>query len=249
MEDSPHFGLKRIVTDELMKHKKRGKLKLSATKHSALIDFLSCFPSILSKAAPYDTAAAGFLDNGMVDSKLFSYPDLHTLIGTYKTIKFRTEVERIVNNNFNKLCEERLRAGQLPDTSMESFGFCLDTHYEGDWVMRVSECEAWQREKCMSATYQRDLHKSKMESYKAAITIKDIQLQEDSMTMNHANERCIEKLISAHQLLYPQPQERNVYLSKLAMMVFSKCPLNMLKGFIYVHVFNDAVLRLNPEFT
>ena len=87
-EDSPHLGLKIIVADELQKHERGGMLKLLATKNSALLYFLSYFPSILSKSAPYDAARAGFVDNGTVNSKLFSYPELHTIIGTCKTVKY-----------------------------------------------------------------------------------------------------------------------------------------------------------------
>ena len=87
-EDSPHLVLKRIATNEFRKHKREGTLKFSATKHSALIDFVSCFSSILIKLAPHATAGAGFVHNGMVDSKSYSYLVLYALIGTYKTVKF-----------------------------------------------------------------------------------------------------------------------------------------------------------------
>ena len=76
------------------------------TKHSALIDFLICFPSILSKSAPHGAAGAGFVDNSMVDIKLFSYPYLHAIIGIYKTVKFTTEMDKIVINNCNELYKE-----------------------------------------------------------------------------------------------------------------------------------------------
>ena len=72
-----------------------------------------------------------------------------------------------------------------------------------------------------------------------------MQLQESCITMHHANEQCVENLISADRLLYPRPHERNLDLSKLAMKAFSKCPLTMLKGLIYVRVFKDAGVRLN----
>ena len=111
---------------------------MSAIKHSDLINFLSCFPSVLSKSAPYDAAEAGFVDNGMVNSKLFSYPDLHTLIGICNTVKFTTEVDMIDNKNFNNLYKEQLRVGQLTDTFMKRFGFLLDINYEVDCVMHVS---------------------------------------------------------------------------------------------------------------
>ena len=64
----------------------------------------------------------------MLDSKLFSYPDLHTIIRTCKMIKYTAEVERIVSRNFVKLYEEQLKAGQLTDKLMENFGICLDTN-------------------------------------------------------------------------------------------------------------------------
>ena len=89
-----------------MNHGRGGKLKLSAIKHSDLINFLSCFPSVLSKSAPHDAAGDGFVDNGMVNSKLFSYPDLHTLIGICNTVKFTTEVDRTVRNNLNEVYKE-----------------------------------------------------------------------------------------------------------------------------------------------
>ena len=101
----------------------------------------------------------------------------------------------------------------------------------------------------MSATYQRDLRKNKMESYEAAITNKNTQLQQNCMTMHHTNEQYVEKLVSsADPLLYPQSHECNLDLGKLAMKTFSKCLLTMLKYFIYVCVFNDAGVRVNPSF-
>ena len=80
----------------------------------------------------------------MVDSKLFSYPDLHIIIETYKAVKYTAEVEKIVSSDFFELYEELLRCGQLTDTFMEKFGIRLDRNYDGEYVRRVSECEAWQ---------------------------------------------------------------------------------------------------------
>ena len=52
-EDSPHLGLQRIVVVEFKRLENEGILKLASKKLSALVDFLSCYPTILSKAAPY----------------------------------------------------------------------------------------------------------------------------------------------------------------------------------------------------
>ena len=58
-EDSPHLGLQKIFAGELRKHERGGILKLIATNNSALLDFLSCFPSILSKSSPHDDVVLG----------------------------------------------------------------------------------------------------------------------------------------------------------------------------------------------
>ena len=79
-EDSPYLSLNRIVINEFRRYKKEGTLKLSTTKHSALIKFVSCFPSILPKPDSYDVAGDGLAYNGIVNSKLYSYPDLHALV-------------------------------------------------------------------------------------------------------------------------------------------------------------------------
>ena len=79
----------------------------------------------------------------MVDSKLYSYPGLHALIGMCKTNKFATEVDKVVRANLKKLYEEKMRVGQLMDNCMNRFGFCLTTNYAGGYVSHVSECEAW----------------------------------------------------------------------------------------------------------
>ena len=53
---------------------------------------------------------------------------------------------------------------------------------------------------------------------------------------------------SADPLLYPQPHEYNLVLGKLAMKILVERPLTMLKGFIYVYVFKDTGVRVNPSF-
>ena len=105
-DESPHLGLKMVVADELRKHERGGMLKLTATKHSDLLEFLSYFLSILSKLAPHDAVGARFVGSGMLDIKLCLYPDLHTIIGTCKTVKYTAEVEKIVSRNPVELCEE-----------------------------------------------------------------------------------------------------------------------------------------------
>ena len=77
-------------------------LKLAAKKLGSLIDFLLCYPTILSKAAPHNAATARFTDNGMIDTKSYSYPDIDSLVKTCKTAKFTTEILGTISKSLNQ---------------------------------------------------------------------------------------------------------------------------------------------------
>ena len=111
------------IVDELRKHKRGSMLKLSAKNHNDLLDFLSCFQLILLRSASREAVGAGFVDSGMIDSKSFSYLELHTIIGTCKTVKYIAKIERIVSSYFVKLYEEQLRDDRLTDTFMKKSVF------------------------------------------------------------------------------------------------------------------------------
>ena len=93
---------------------------------SALIDFISCYPTILSKAAPHDAVTAGFLGNGMIDGSSYTYPDMNSIIKTCKTVKFTNLMLSSVSKNFNEIYEEQLRTGHLKDDFIEKYGFKVD---------------------------------------------------------------------------------------------------------------------------
>ena len=58
--------------------------------------------------------------------------------------------------------EEQVITCHLNDKFMEGYGFKVDRNYAGDIVRRESICEAWQRAKCLSSKYQRDLRTRKV---------------------------------------------------------------------------------------
>ena len=145
--------------------KSEGKLILSTTKYNALVDFLSCYPTVISKAAPHDATSAGFVNNGQLDSRSYCYPDMTKILGTCKTAQFTMEMERRVKANFIELYKEQVKYGMLTDDVMEHYKFRTDRDFNGKEVRRVSQCEAWQRAKCLSAKYQRDLRQRKLQSH------------------------------------------------------------------------------------
>ena len=129
----------------------------SLKKLGSLVDFLSCYPTILSKATPHNAATTGFIDNGMIDTESYSYPDLYSIVKTYKTVKFTNGMLGLISKNFTAIYEEQVRTGHLNDQFMEGYGFKFDCNYAGDIIRRESICKAWQRAKYLSSKYQRDL--------------------------------------------------------------------------------------------
>ena len=239
-EDSPHLGLQRIVSLEFRRLENEGILKLASKKLSSLVDFLSCYPTILSKAAPHDAATAGFIDNGMIDSQSYSYPDLHSIIKTCKTIKFSNEMIRCVSSNFTAIYEEQVKTGHLHDDFMEGYGFKVDRNYVGEIIKRASTCEAWQRAKCLSSKYQRELRTRKINVFHLSKSVKLAETQQHLNSMHTQNKKCITQLLSVvSNEVMPRPHERIPDISAFVMENFAECKKDLLHGFIYVREFSN----------
>ena len=183
-EDAPHLGLQRILVNELRRLENRGVLKLAPKKLSSLVEFLFCYPTILSKAAPYNAATAGFIDNDMINSKSYSDPDLDSLVKTCKTVKFTTQILGTIGKKFTSIYEEQVRTGHLSDQFMEGYGFKVDLNYVGDKIRRVSSYEAWQRANCLSSKYQGDLRTRKVNVYALSGMTKLAEIQKNLSNMH-----------------------------------------------------------------
>ena len=238
-EDAPHLGLQRIVCFEFKRLENEGVLKLSSKKLSSLVDFLSCYPTILSKAAPHDAVTAGFVDNGMIDCKSYTYPDLFSIVKTCKTVKFTNEMISRVSRHFTEMYEEQIRTGHLHDEFMEGYGFKVDRNYEGDIIRRESTCEAWQRAKCLSSQYQKDLRTRKANVYHLTKSVKLADTQKCLSNMHTQNQKCIKHLLSVvSNVLMPRPHMRLPDMSTFVMENFASCNKDLLQGFIYVREFS-----------
>ena len=248
-ESVPHLGLKGLISRSLTREQKDCRLKLPTTKYNALVDFLSCYPTILSRAAPHDSTGAGFVSNGMLDDLTYCYPDLYKILQTCKTFKYTNEMEELVRSNFAELYEEQIRAGILSDNFMEGFGFLRDRDFNGNEIRRISECESWQRAKCLSCTYQRDLRKRKLDTYQDLRSTKASELQASLDVKHNDNIACTSRLLSvANPIAYPRPMECYPSLGGLTMDNFGECNMTMLKGFIYVREYKSIRDKSNPLF-
>ena len=99
--NSPHMGLKQIMYNLFKKFDQNGSLCLSSTKKGSLIDFLLCYPNIISKAISHNSITSGFVDNGMIYCGSYMYPDLHRIFNTCKSKHYIKPCERVVKKCFN----------------------------------------------------------------------------------------------------------------------------------------------------
>ena len=74
--------MKRKITLELQKLSDSKKLKLKPTKKNGIIDFVSSVPEMASKAVTRNNIIHGGVQNGMIDNKMFRYPDFDKMLAT-----------------------------------------------------------------------------------------------------------------------------------------------------------------------
>ena len=128
------------------------------------MDFISCLPSIVSKAAPTSkTDVDGFVNIGMLDEQTKCYPDIYRIMKTVRRNLGDSEVE-LVEDNFKYLFEFQLDHGHISDDVYQTLGFPPDKDVEGNIYDRnagISQ-ESCQRAKCVSRPMQRSLRKERI---------------------------------------------------------------------------------------
>ena len=128
-----------MVHAEFKKLDEENVINLNAKKRDLMIDFLSCYPEIITKSASHVAVSSGFIDNSMIDSRSSSYPYMHAIIKTCKTKEFTHKYEQIIKDNSTALYEEHYKFGMISDALLEGFDFYLDRTYIGSIVSITSE--------------------------------------------------------------------------------------------------------------
>ena len=226
-----------------------GILNLNAKKRSAMVDFLACYPDIIMKSASHKAVSSGFADNGMIDEQTSSYPDMNAIMRTCKSKAFTKKYEQIIGDNFTELYEEQSKHGILSDSFLEKFDFLVDKKYDGSIVSRTSECEAWQRAKCLSADYQRNLRLLKVQLFEDNSTQRDIEAQTQTDDIHAMNTSCTNNLLKVVDLrVMPHPRPQCPDLSLLPLLVFVDWSMPMLRGCIHVRMFDSVKSCIEPGF-
>ena len=74
--------MKRKITLELQKLSDNNKLKLKPTKKNGIIDFVSSVPEMASKEVTRNNIIHGGIQNGIIDNKMYRYPDFDKMLAT-----------------------------------------------------------------------------------------------------------------------------------------------------------------------
>lgn len=116
--------MKKTISDLLRDYNQKGILNLRENKNSTLVDFVTCFPSILAKVATCKGIKTGFLANGMLDTKTETWPDFDAIMQTCKKRSLLTKENiAIVTNNFKELYLHMVNEGHITDEAFEKFKF------------------------------------------------------------------------------------------------------------------------------
>ena len=201
--DIPAVGLQKKIKDKFLELSEKEELELAPLKQKALIDFLGCYPSIVSRACPTDSVARGFLLNGMIDKGSLAWPDIGAMLQTCKNKPRMNAHQGIIESKFSILYEEFQKKGIISDTFMMEAGIETDRNYLGEEVHRFSDCEAYQRSKCLSHDYQRERRK---DAVKKAVHDKMDNTVDDQKKLDALHDMSIKTVAKLMKFL-PRPHE------------------------------------------
>ena len=127
-------GLDISMTKVFKKLRQERSLNLSLVKEHALIDFVSCYPSILARSVCPSSVAKGFLCNGIIDEKMKHWPNMKAMLRICENIKLTEEKEENVAQSFPKLHAEQMEKGYLSNDFLENLGLLPDKNFSGETV-------------------------------------------------------------------------------------------------------------------
>jgi hypothetical protein len=206
-------------------------------KEQALIDFVSCYPSILSKSACFTSVAKGFLYNGMiVDKSTKNWHGMKAILSTCKNMKLTEEEEAKIMQLFPLLYEEQCRRGHLSDEFLEELRFTPYKNFAGNTVRRnaLITNQSCQRAKCLSHLCQQQLHKKVLFEKNAKQVLKLTETRNKAIEQHRVAE-----VVETFEL----NREQEVSVSN-----FTRFKTPELKAFIYVRSYTEISKKADSGF-
>ena len=155
--DSSCLPMKKRVTDAI-RNQLKDSICLSNKKKEALVDFISIFSEIATKAATQSNIIHGYIQNGMLDVESHRYPIVHKILSTCQKTIPQEMLSKIVSN-FDLFYCLTVEQGRIPEEVFDSLGFPLDENANRKEVLRncgISQ-ESYQQSKCLTHKYRCNL--------------------------------------------------------------------------------------------
>ena len=135
-------------------------LKLLARKE--IIDQCVCCPGIFGKTMAPKMTKKGMVENGMLDAKTHTYPDITMLLRTCKS-EVKQEHVNLIFSHFSELYSIMKNEGHITEEVYDRMGFPTDTNYSGTEVKKPDTISQETRHcaKILSHSPQRDFRQRK----------------------------------------------------------------------------------------
>ena len=237
-----HNSLKKMIEGTLKKLEEAGELNLTSKNKKAIVDFLTCIPGVLAKAAPTPcTMLKGFRVNGMLDENTGCYPDFNKMIGTLRRKVTKEELD-LCEKHFPTLYKQQIYEGHIPESLFDELGFPQDVNMEGLLVERNASInqEHCQRSKSLSHPFQRGLRVKRLQELEEERTRKFNLANSKLDKLLEENEECEKKV-----LLYGNHSS----LEECSLENMAKCKAGLLEAFIKVRKYPSLSKKSNLEFT
>ena len=125
---------KKRVTDALWTQIK-DLICLSDNKQRDLVDFVSRFPEIATKAATQTNIIHGFVESGLIDSKSQRYPVMHKILSACRKMILQNMPTKIVDR-FKLLYNLTVEQGWIGEEVFDYLGFPCGMDANGKEALR-----------------------------------------------------------------------------------------------------------------
>ena len=238
-----NVGLKGNIVRILENEAKIGAVDLSYKNKEALIDFLTCYPSMLGKSATCKGVQLGFLSNGQIDTDSHYWPDFHKILKTCKNkdLLKASNIEKI-KTHFKQLYEYQVEHGHVPDSVLEITELPKDKDLQGNVVERLATItnEPCQRCKSISHIAVRKERVDELEKVAAKKIESKMEAVRKVRALLQDSDKCIMELKKKNRMAVDESLPS--YLLRLRMCDFANQNVRskLIKAFIHVRKFNTV---------
>ena len=184
--------MKQIVAKVFADLYATNKLNLASNKRNSLIDFLSCLPAMIIRAATHSNIQAGFTTSGVIDEQEKRYPDFNKMFATYRRNPTEDEYKNYIKQ-FTHLLRVYKKDGYADDDTFEQLSFIQDHDIHNNIVHGDATInqESRQHAKCLTHPHQQLLRQEREDKMQAEIKQRSYE----------ANAKVVDKFDSVNEVV------------------------------------------------